>query len=246
MYEMCYAIIHRLHSLQYCNICFITWWYSENNMIMQSASGDLAGNSSNNETTDNGPQSDTSLIIPARMHYTTQETNLTDPAQAIAASASAYNLPAPDTMYEGGVYTETVAAASGSNHQTTFTDEEAMFDSTKNKPVPRGELVTDNNLIHEAQMANANGWLPGAKSPPLDRKQYTNDLLEQQKQATTELTNAEEDFERAKQRLLKAKQVKMNIDELVKVNEENATEELLNVNTRWNQNYKRLLGEMIH
>ena len=212
------------------------------------STGDIGDHSSNNnETANNGGQS-----LVARTHYTTQETNLFDPAQAIAASASSYNLPASGTMYEGGVSADAVAlaAADVDNHKTTLTDEEAttntsMFDPTKSELVQRGELVPNNNLMQEAQMAIAKGWLPRSKSPPMDRTQYTNDLLEQQKQATTELTNAEQDFERAKQRLVKAKQVKLNIDELVKVNEENATEELLNVNTSWNQNYKRLLGELI-
>ena len=165
-------------------------------------------------------------LIPARQNDTSQQ-NMNDPAHAIAAASALYTAPAsPPTL-----------------------------------PVNNNQ----DNLLNQARAAAANGWIGSATSTQvqpaeqqhLDQHHQNKNgrksldiLLEEQKQAANELQSAEEEYARAKERLEKAKHTKMSIEQSIE-NESAAletldNEELVNMDTKWNSMYKKLMVSLIN
>lgn len=165
-------------------------------------------------------------MVPARQNDTSQQ-NMNDPAHAIAAASVLYTSPAsPPTL-----------------------------------PVNNNQ----DNLLNQARAAAANGWIGSATSTQvqpaeqqyLDQHQQNKNgrksldiLLEEQKQAANELLSAEEEYARAKERLEKAKHTKMSIEKSIE-NESAAlealdNEELVNMDTKWNSMYTKLMVSLIN
>lgn len=144
---------------------------------------------------------------------------LGDVMQAIAASASAYKIPnSPDA-------TAHHAAAGNVALTSSITN-----DSANNIVMQAG---AQHNIMQHQQETHVD---QSSTNP----RQTMDTLLESQKQALLELAHAEEDLNRAQQRLANAKRQKLSIDERINAAAESQMEVLLSENNRWNTMYKRL------
>ena len=192
-------------------------------------------------------------------------------AQAIAASASAYNIPTTDIIadaaYAGYAVDQTHGAhaayanASAAHHinntaashpqHATGMEYMAMAASTA---APGPELLA---TVARTTMHGFAGAVVQAQQQPQPVAQPTirqirlghsssgrqamDILLKEQKQALIDLNLAEAELSRAEQSLAKAKQNKLSIDKRVSDNAESLTAELLEEKSRWNEMYQRLV-----
>jgi hypothetical protein len=163
-------------------------------------------------------------------------------AQAIAASASSYNIPA------GGIVTHDAYAgfansvAAAQNRATGI--EFMVFDSSTVAP-------GNSDLLPVAVHGMANvGFHTEAlvfpeeahnKNTGPSGRQIMDALIEEHKRALADLNQAEEEFKRAEERLVKAKEYKSTLDAHVNAVAESTVEELLGENNRWNEMFRVLV-----
>lgn len=174
-------------------------------------------------------------------------------AQAIAASASAYNIPAGGIVthdaYAGFAVDQTAAAYANSvpaaqHHATSI--EFMVYDASTVTPGNTDLLMLAAHGIGPANFdchtgalvfpeeAHNQNTVPGGR-------QIMDALIEEQKRALLDLNHAEEEFKRAEERLSKAKEYKTGLDAHVNTVAESSVEELLGENNRWNDMFRILI-----
>ena len=181
-----------------------------------------------------------------RIHELFAADMITQAAQAIAASASSYNISnyamIADTAAGCAVEPTNYAAAAAAPASTNGNPANTV-DTEKRNPVPSEQNVPS-PLIKVPSKADATiGSLISLPNLQNDhtRTMTINELLNEQKRAQVELDHAEEEVRRAKELLDKATQHKSNIDARVKALTESSVDTFLSVNNRWNEMYKRLV-----
>jgi hypothetical protein len=165
-------------------------------------------------------------------------------AQAIAASASAYNIPAGGIVthdaYAGidqtaAAYVNSVPVAQ--HHATGI--EFLVYDASSVTPDNTYGMGPANLDCHTGahvfpEEAHNQNTVPGGR-------QIMDALIEEQKRALVDLGQAEEEFKRAEERLSKAKEYKTILDAHVNTVAESSVEELLGENNRWNEMFRILV-----
>jgi hypothetical protein len=191
-----------------------------------------------------------------RIHELFAADMIAQAAQAIAASASSYNIPtygmisaAGDDVDEYVVEQTNVAAATASTatdniHVTSESATDmhhhpAQFEEGTASPSGLG-LHTAATHPSAASSMNSVTNVPQFHNCPTEAITM-DELLEEQKRAQLELNRAEEEVRRAKVLLDDATQHKLNIDARVKALTESSVDAFLNENNKWNEMYKRLV-----
>ena len=181
-----------------------------------------------------------------RIHELFAADMIAQAAQAIAASASSYNI----ANY--GSLTDPDAGCAAATATGNATDAD-IHNTSMNSAVI---ATLENHASSEESMSSAmTEALPSAASRhpsasvpnipnlpnfPTETKSM-DELLEEQKKAQLEIRHAEEEVQRAKDILDKATQHKLDIDARVKALTESSVDALLHENNRWNGMYKQLV-----
>jgi hypothetical protein len=181
-----------------------------------------------------------------RIHELYAADMIAQAAQAIAASASSYNISnyyalIADTA--DGCAVEPTNHAGGATADSTniIVNPTIAVDTEQHHHVPRKQ-----NVPSLETPSKADATLGSITSIPNLQNDHTStstikELLNEQKRAQLELDHAKEEVRRAKELLDKATQLKSNIDARVKALTESSVDTFLNVNNRWNSMYKRLV-----
>ncbi len=179
-----------------------------------------------------------------RIHELFAADMIAQAAQAIAASASSYNIfnyaMIADAATGCAVEPTNHAAAAAAPTSTTVEHATAVY-AEQHHPMP-----SEQNVPSLEVPSKANATIGSFTSVPNSQNYHTetmtiNELLNDQKRARLELDHAEKEVRRAKELLYKATQHKSNIDARVKALTESSVDAFLNVNNRWNEMYKRLV-----
>lgn len=199
-----------------------------------------------------------------RMHELFAADMIAQAAQAIAASASSYNIPtfamtfaaADDDVDEYGVEqtnadAATNATAADNIHVTCENANDVHTEQHNLAPcedsmtsavtaAPSGLALHTAATHPSAASMNRVTNVPQFHHCPAETMTM-DELLEEQNRAQLELNRAEEEVHRAKVLLDNATQHKSNIDARVKALTESSVDALLNENSKWNEMYKRLV-----
>jgi hypothetical protein len=175
-------------------------------------------------------------------------------AQAIAASASAYNIPAGGIVTNdacaGFAVDQTAAAYAisvpATQHHATFT----VYDASAVTPGNTDQLMVAGHGMGPENFGCHTGALVFPEEADTQNtvpsgRQIMNALIEEQKRALTDLNQAEDEFKRAEERFSRAKEYKTTLDAHVNTVAESLVEELLGENNRWNEMF-RILTEYKH
>jgi hypothetical protein len=167
-------------------------------------------------------------------------------AQAIAASASSYSIPAgckaSHDSYAGFAIDQTTTAACADY----FAAAQNVLDASMVTPgisdlfTVAGHAMGAANVGYHSEALSLHEETHNKNISPSGR-QIMDALIEEQKRALTDLTQAEEEFKRAEERFVKAKEYKATLDSHVNAVAESSIEEFLAENNRWNDMFRVLV-----
>ena len=180
-----------------------------------------------------------------RIHELFAADMIAQAAQAIAASASSYNIANYGNLSDTDAGCAATGNATDADIHITCMNSAAI--STVEKYASSEESMA--SAVTEALPSAASRHRhPSANVPntpklpnfPIETMTME-ELLEEQKKAQLEIRDAEEEVQRAKDILDKATQHKLDIDARVKALTESSVDALLHENNRWNGMYRHLV-----